>query len=107
MKVIAKPRHSNKTSELIKLSAQTGYYIVCRNQQTTRLIVKAAKELKLYIPFPLTYTEWLEGRYSAYGVKGVLIDDVDALCTYISNVPVIALTVTVDDTQHATRQDLE
>ena len=96
MRVIYKKRASGKTTELIKLSvdAKDSYYIVCRSHKEARRICEQAKEMGLHIPFPLTYAEFLGKKYYTRGIKGFLIDDVDALLSYMSSVPIYAIIIT-------------
>jgi len=87
------PRGGGKTSQLIRKSAKTGYYIVCINQDNASYIQSKAIDMGLDIPFPITFHEFLHGRYSAAGVKGVLIDNADILLESVSTVPIGAITL--------------
>jgi hypothetical protein len=97
MKKIVGDRGSGKTTHLIKESAETFYYIVCLDATEVDMIIRMARRLKLDIPHPLTYEEFLERRYSPYGVKGLLIDNVDRLVRYISMVTVYTITLRPSD----------
>ena len=93
MKKIIKARGDGKTTDLIQLSHETGAYIVCRSQETCSMISAMAREQKLDIPFPITYQEFLEGRYGMR-ISGFLIDDADELLQRLSRVPIDAITMT-------------
>ena len=59
-KVLIGPPKSGKTTELIKLSAKEGGYIVCRSFKEVDQIAAEAKMIGLNIPFPMTYREAIE-----------------------------------------------
>lgn len=96
MKVIAGPRGSGKTTELIKLSAETGSRIVTKNKFMANFTVDMAKKANLEIPTPLTYDEYLE-EYAWQGRKetGFLIDDLDIFLLHVcpSRVPIKAVCI--------------
>lgn len=92
METILKKRGEGKTFDLIKISAETGEYIVCRNPY---FVANEARKIGVSIPFPLTYDEFLRGQYYGKGVIGLLIDDVDELVNRIANVPVNAITLNI------------
>lgn len=79
MRVIVKDRGEGKTVDLIRRSALTGFYMVVRNHQAAHDAHLRSLDMGLLIPFPLTYDEFLEGRYNTRGIRGVLIDDADEL----------------------------
>lgn len=95
-KAIILQRGKGKTTELINLSAKTGEYIVCHSH-SVKHIADAAKSMGLQIPYPLSYHEFIEGRYYGKGVKGVLIDEIGSLLREISRVPVSAITLSPED----------
>jgi len=76
-------RGEGKTTELIKLSAEKYYYMVCADRKRVEYVWDLARKLELDIPFPLTFTEFLEKRYYSRGINGFLIDDVDDFLRYI------------------------
>ena len=57
------------------------------------MISAMAREQNLDIPFPITYHEFLEGRYGMW-ISGFLIDDADELLRQISRAPITAITMT-------------
>jgi hypothetical protein len=54
MKIISKNRGEGKTTELIKLSAETGYRIVVHDDHLVKIISEKAKEMNLEVPFPIS-----------------------------------------------------
>ena len=82
-----------KTTKLIDISEKTGFYIVCMGQGEASRIHSISVEKGKNIPFPLTFDEFLSYQYSPRGVKGVLIDNVGMLISYISNVTVHTVTL--------------
>ena len=97
MKIIAKPRKSGKTVELIKMSAKSHSYIVCQNQRDSSRIFAMAKEKGLDINFPITYGEFINNRYCGKGIKGFLIDDIDILIQYMCrDAGIEAVTITTE-----------
>lgn len=98
MIIIAQPRATGKTTALIRLSAEKGYYIVTANLLRANDIREKAFILGLKIPLPITWQEFLDGRFYARGVNGFLVDDAEQLIQYIARgVPVEAITITHDD----------
>lgn len=84
MKIIYDKPHTGKTTELIKRCAENGGYIVCMNKFSRDDIMSMAKEIKVKIPYPLTFSEFLRGRYYPQGVKRVYIDNADMLIKTIA-----------------------
>lgn len=72
---------SGKTAELIKRSAESGIYILVANRKRAEILAEQARDMKLYIPFPVTLQEWLrsENRFHGSSIRrdGLLIDDID------------------------------
>jgi len=93
MKTYIIPRSKGKTIKLIKESARTNNYIVCHSIDEACRIQALAIEMKLQIPLPITYYEFLEKRYYAKGINGFLIDNADMFLQSISNVPINSITV--------------
>lgn len=82
MKIIYDKPRTGKTTELIKRCAENGGYIVCINENSRDDIME--KEMKVKIPYPLTFGEFLGGRYYPQGVKRVYIDNADMLIKTIA-----------------------
>ncbi|MGD1319180.1 hypothetical protein [Chryseobacterium sp. 2R14A] len=98
MKVIVKPRGKGKTTELIKLSAQTGAYIICQDMRNADAIMRHAHELNLNIPCPITFYDFDNRMYFGAGIKGFLFDNLDDYIQHLSrNVPILAVTLTEND----------
>ena len=97
MQKIIKGKGQGKTEALIKISNQSKEYIVCSNTDQATQISLRAQELKLPIPFPITYDEFIKKDYHAYNIKGFLIDDIDILIQYISTTKISAVTMNVPD----------
>lgn len=93
-KLLIDIRGSGKTTELIYVSSQTGYPIVCANKQSVDYVIKRAKEVGIDIPndapMPVTVSEMRSGKKrgdSRY--DNVLVDDadmflLDALAEYLN-----------------------
>lgn len=84
MNIIVQPRQTGKTTELIKKSAETGYYIVCDTHAMAQYTFKIAQDLKLNIPLPITSKEFIEGRFSSFGIKGFLIDNAEFILSRLA-----------------------
>lgn len=85
-------RGYGKTTQLIKKSAKSGDYIVCNKLDEANRIQYEAKQMGLDIPLPITYAEFVEKRYGR-NISGFLIDNLESLLQYLSNVPVNAVTM--------------
>lgn len=97
MKMIIRGRGNGKTSELIRLAAETGTYIVCTDHRRAWQIAQQAEGMGLSIPFPLTAEEWQRRSYGPPGVQGMAFDDLDRIIQGMTGVPVLAATWTADD----------
>lgn len=97
MKLIHTGRGMGKTTKLIRYSAESGDYIITFNHNSARRIFEMAQKLKLEIPFPLTYQEYLGQHYAGKRISGFLLDDVDLFLQYTSRgVPIHAITITAE-----------
>lgn len=92
MKTIFGDRRTGKTTTAINLSSDTGAYIVCSDMKQATNIARMANEMKLKIPFPLTFHEFLEKQYYGEGIKSFIIDDLENLLRCITNVRISAVT---------------
>lgn len=96
MKVIAKPRRGGKTSELIKLSAETNTYILVANKQRQKEIVRLADLMNINILYPVTVDDYMKTQFRGSFIKNILIDDAeDVLRAFLYTVTIDAITVTV------------
>ena len=76
MKIHAAERQWGKTTFLIRKSVETGKTIVAPNEEMVRAIVMRADALRLTIPYPITFREFLsKGRYDG---PGYLIDELQS-----------------------------
>ena len=96
MKKIIKERGHGKTTELIKISAQTGDYVICRDHREANRIQNVAHKMKLNIPLPITYGEFMSKSYHAKGISGFLIDNIEKFCQSLTIVPINAITLNSD-----------
>lgn len=95
MKLIIGGRGYGKTLEMIKMSAETGCHIVARSHGMALAVMDRAKSMGLVIPFPLTYDQLKNpARISGVDVRGLLVDDVDALVQGMARARVYAVTFT-------------
>lgn len=97
MDVICRPRRSGKTTDLIKACAEQGGCIVCHDRDECYRVAEVAKKLGVSIPFPISFSEFLNNRYHLAGVKGFHIDSVEKLLRRISAVPVWTAVITVGE----------
>ncbi len=96
MKIIYTKRAEGKTTKLIQMSAESGYYIVC-HPKTVEHVMRQAHKLDLKIPNPLNYDEFINKRYRGTGIKGLLVDDVDLLVQHMSSIQVHAITLSEEE----------
>lgn len=106
MKIIAWPRQSGRTTEIIKMCAREGGYIVTRDLDAAYQVREQARIMGLVIPFPLTYREFINKKYYPRGVEKVYIDDVEALLYYIApEVKIEAVSLCRDSGEWIERND--
>ena len=84
MQIILRKRQMGKTTELIRISAETFAYIVVPTRKDAGTVSEMAKDMGLDIPFPLTYDEFIRGQYYGKNIKGFLIDNADMLLQYMA-----------------------
>jgi len=87
------PRGCGKTFQLIKMSHESGNYIVCHSMQEADRIHQEARDLGFSIPLPITYDEFIKRKYNGKGIKAFLIDNVELLLDTISTIPINAITM--------------
>lgn len=95
MKLIVKPVGGGKTTELIRMADGCNGYIVCRGTMVSE-IAERAQRLECKINYPISYYEFISMHYHGKGVKCFYVDDIDALVSSMTPVPVKAMTVTDD-----------
>lgn len=89
MIIITGERGIGKTSELIKLSEETGYPIVARDSYNAKYIKDRAKAMGAKIPDVYTEMQVKDGKLRGTDYRGILLDDADsvierALAYYLS-----------------------
>lgn len=95
MKVYYKEKGKGKTTELIKTAVKDFLYMVVKDNERAHQVFRQAKEMGLDIPFPITFREFVNGRFYGSGVRGFAIDDVDMLVEYLARGrPVKAISLT-------------
>lgn len=76
MELDVRPRRAGKTTDAIKRAAERWLYIVVINRQEQRRVFEEAKRMGLNIPFPITFEEFLTGKFGR-GIRGFIIDNLD------------------------------
>lgn len=96
MELIIKGRGKGKTTELINRSAETQTYILTVNTQRARDIFLKAREMDVYIPYPVTIDEYFSTHgFTGSFIKSVYIDDADDVLKHIfCRVGIEAITMT-------------
>ena len=99
MKVIARPRSSGRTDELIRLCVEADEhevcYFVCHSQQEAYRVNQRAQEMGLSIRFPMTYEELPihPGSFTTC----VVVDNAEMLIEHLIKRRVAAIVVTKED----------
>lgn len=97
MKVIAKPRQTGKTTDLLKLAEKNFSYIVCPTILEANSLYAYACDQKINIPQPISWYEFLEKKYYQHGIKGgFMIDNLDMCIQSMSPVEIKAVTLNKD-----------
>jgi hypothetical protein len=104
LRVIASGRQTGRTTELIHECAAAEArgeisYMVCHSQQEAYRVAQQAKELGYEnFPFPITYHEFLNGRYAGTTVHNFYIDNVEYLLErlVLRGPKIAAITITTD-----------
>lgn len=99
MQIIMRGRRNGKTTELIKMCAENGGYIVCRSKEIAKMIQVQAKEMGLSIPLPLSYTEFISGSYYGRRIEKIYIDDADELLKRLAH-GVVLEAITISNTEN-------
>lgn len=85
-----------KTSRLIHIAAEQMLTIVCLHEAERRKVKEEAIDFNLDIRPPITFDEFLDKSFMRIHKKefnGFLIDNADILLSKMSEVPIIAITV--------------
>ena len=104
MEVISLPRRGGKTTEIIKRCSEFGGYIVTFNHQACRNIAKQAEDMKVKIPMPITFHEFINNQYHPPGVKQFHIDNLDLCIQGFSRVPVRSFSINYADVPRGTKE---
>jgi len=97
MDTIITERGGGKTTELIKLANKRGLYIVCQNPDN---LASYAQRLKIDIYHPLSFDEYLDGRFNGRAIKEIIIDNADDLLKYVAQklgTRISAISITNED----------
>lgn len=97
MKFIVGKRGSGKTTYLMKECSKTNGYIICSHIMVG-IIHERAKIMNLKINKPISYNQFINGKLRRDGIKRgpIYIDNVDAFLSYISSLPIEAVTLDED-----------
>lgn len=94
MKLIIKGTREGKTTEAIKLAASSNAYLVVMNRNEAGRVFHEARDAGIDIHFPVTFDEFMEGRFSPRGCKAFVIDNADMLLERMGRgVPIVAATM--------------
>jgi hypothetical protein len=98
MNIICRGRCEGKTTELIKLAHDDGGTIVCLSQDEAYRISVTAEKMKMNISYPITFNEFIGGRFYKPGIKSFYIDNAELLIQKMArNIPVKAITMSLGD----------
>ena len=88
--IICSQRQTGRTTKLIEKCARYRYaLIVCPSRMRASYIFHYARKMGKHIPMPMTFGDFLQGRFAAEHINAFLIDDLDScLEIYSHNVPI-------------------
>ena len=88
--IIFSQRQTGRTTKLIEKCARYKYaLIVCPTRMRANIVFKDARKMGKNIPMPITFEEFISGRFSTEHINAFLIDDLDqCLAIYSRNVPI-------------------
>lgn len=91
MKLIIRGRCRGKTTEAVRLAAESGAYIVCGDRRRATQVFRDAHDAGIDINFPLTAREFFSGEFRGKGIQGFIFDDLDKILRdYAHGVPLLA-----------------
>lgn len=104
MKVILKGRQEGKTTELIKMSVATNTYILVMDRRRQRQVADMARKMGYEnMLFPVTLAEHFDANKSQGMInRRFLIDDADEILQRLIDVPILAITMTKENTDEGT-----
>ncbi len=77
------------------MAAEENLYIVCSDRKEVCRVSDQADKMGLDIHFPLTFTEFLDGRYTGRFIDGFVIDNAEYLISTLAmGAPVKAISIT-------------
>lgn len=93
--IITGGRSSGKTTRAIKLSAETGQYILVKSHVEAVYIMEMARKLNLTIPYPVTAREIIKrsSQNSSIRRDGIIVDNVVSVLENILGVKIASATV--------------
>ena len=77
MKIIYEKGCSGKTMQLIHISHEKNIYIMAADAKRADIIFKKARKIGIYIPYPVTLQDYMQGRLQGTQIREILIDDAD------------------------------
>lgn len=99
--IIARARRAGKTTELVKVSAATGRYILAANRPQCETICKIANDLGVSIPYPITVSELRRSGNYTFGSSikrdGLLVDELMMVLEALVDVKIKGATISLDD----------
>lgn len=94
MQIFVSGRQAGKTTQAIKLASEENLYIICPDVRQVSLTWELAHKLRLPIPFPITWQEFLEKKYYGSNINGFVIDNLDMCIQAMTAVPIHMVTLT-------------
>ena len=110
MKIVTLPPGKGKTTKLIEichdLNQPTGRredgpldrkgscYMVVPMVKDANIVAELAVKMGKRVPYPLTFSEFLNHKYYHPSIKALVVDNVDLLLSWLSDIPVVAISVT-------------
>lgn len=98
MRLLHDKPNEGKTTKLILIAhALPGTYVVVPERRDATRLFHYAIKMGTPIPFPITYEDYLFGRFSTRGIQGFVFDDVDRFLAQASRgVNMVAASWTTD-----------
>ena len=99
MKIICRSRQTGRTEELIRECAQYRYaLIVCPTGEQAHYVLKKSMDMGLNIPMPISFREFVDGRFYSKYIDAFLFDNLDSsLQIYARGVPVTSVVFEAND----------
>jgi hypothetical protein len=93
MKKIIKERGQGKTTELIKISAETQYPIIALTMMDIVYIKEQSNKMGYKIPDPILLSDW-RIKYHGSDIKAVLVDEGEMMLETLLGYPIYAISLT-------------